>query len=72
MFTDGNEETFRYKNGLYLQNPLGKRFLEDLKFSNEKLLRDTDVNLNIYGKMDISGVKDGDHEPCPRVWDEER
>lgn len=22
-----------------------------------------------YGKYDISGVKDGDPEPCPRVWD---
>ena len=25
-----------------------------------------------YGKYDISGIKDGDPEPCPRVWDAER
>lgn len=25
-----------------------------------------------YGKYDISGVRDGDPEPCPRVWDENR
>ena len=35
-------------------------------------MRTTDVDLSIYGKYDLSGVKDGDPEPCPRVWDEER
>ena len=25
--------------------------------------------MSIYGKYDISGVKDGEPEPCPRVWD---
>ena len=25
-----------------------------------------------YGKYDISGVRDGEPEPCPRVWDEKR
>ena len=25
-----------------------------------------------YGKYDISGIKDGEPEPCPRVWDEKR
>lgn len=28
--------------------------------------------MNRYGKYDISGVKDGDPEPCPKVWDDER
>lgn len=28
-----------------------------------------DVNLKRYGKFDMTGVKDGDPEPCPRVWD---
>jgi hypothetical protein len=36
------------------------------------LFRETDVDMSIYGKMDITGVKDGDPEPCPRVFDEER
>jgi len=25
-----------------------------------------------YGKYDISGVKDSEPEPCPRVWDAKR
>ena len=28
--------------------------------------------MSVYGKIDISGVKDGEPEPCPRVWDAER
>jgi small subunit ribosomal protein S29 len=33
------------------------------------LLRETDVDMSLYGKFDITGVKDGEPEPCPRVWD---
>ena len=28
--------------------------------------------MSLYGKYDITGVKDGDPDPCPRVWDPER
>ena len=28
-----------------------------------------DVDMKHYGKHDISGVKDGDPEPCPNTWD---
>lgn len=28
--------------------------------------------MSIYGKYDLTGVKDGDPEPCPRVWDEKK
>lgn len=33
---------------------------------------EADVDMAHYGKMDITGVRDGDPEPCPRVWDERR
>jgi hypothetical protein len=36
------------------------------------MLMQMDVNMSLYGKYDVSGVKDGDQEPCPRVWDEDR
>ena len=36
------------------------------------LFRNTDVDLSVYGKIDISGLKDGEPEPCPKVWDPER
>jgi len=28
--------------------------------------------MSLYGKFDLTGVKDGDPEPCPRVWDTKR
>lgn len=28
-----------------------------------------DVDMTRYGKFDMTGVKDGDPEPCPRTWD---
>lgn len=28
--------------------------------------------MSVYGRYDISGIKDGEPEPCPRVWDEKR
>jgi len=43
--------------------------LNDLKIQNEQIFREMDVNLERYGLFDITGVKDGDGEPCPRVWD---
>lgn len=69
-FTDGTDDIFRFKNGLYLQKYVALRVLRDIMHSNEKLLSEADVNLSLYGKMDITGVRDGDPEPCPRVWDE--
>ena len=71
-FTDGKQEIFRFKNGLYLQPILAKKLLMALRHSNELLFRHSDVNMSVYGKIDISGVKDGEPEPCPKVWDAER
>lgn len=43
--------------------------LEAFRHSNEEMLREMDVDMNHYGKYDISGVKDGEPEPCPNTWD---
>lgn len=71
-FVDGKEEIFRFKNGLYLQPVLAKQLLFSLRTSNEYLFRNADVDMSVYGKIDISGQKDGDVEPCPKVWNAER
>ena len=71
-FTNATTESFRFKNGLYLQKDLAKALLQDFKHANEQILLDFDVDTSLYGKYDISGVKDGDPEPCPRKWDPER
>ena len=62
-------EVLRHKNGLYLQFELGKELLKDFKHANEQILTEFDVDMSHYGKYDISGVKDGDPEPNPKVWD---
>ena len=72
MFTDGKEDTFRMANGLYMQKELVTQFLTDFRTSNEKLLGQTAVDLSLYGKIDMSGIKDGEPEPHPKVWDPER
>jgi hypothetical protein len=28
--------------------------------------------MSLYGKCDFTGTRDGDPEPCPRVWDPRR
>ena len=71
-FVGGKNSTFRYKNGLYLQQDFAKSMLEAIRHSNEELMREFDVDMAHYGKFDISGVKDGDPEPCPRKWDPRR
>lgn len=46
--------------------------LFSLRHSNELLFRSMDVDMSIYGKIDVSGMRDDAAEPCPKVWDEER
>lgn len=46
--------------------------LKNWRTANEDRLKEWDVDLSIYGKFDMAGNKDGDKEPCPRVWDEKR
>jgi small subunit ribosomal protein S29 len=71
-FTSGKTDLFRFKNGLYLQKDLAVKLLKDFKHSNEQILNEFQVDMTHYGKYDISGVKDGEPEPCPRVWDAKR
>ena len=68
-FVDVSHDIERMENGLYVQHTLAQRMLNDLKIQNEQIFREMDVNLERYGLFDITGVKDGDGEPCPRVWD---
>lgn len=28
--------------------------------------------MSIYGKIDYTGMRDTEPEPCPRVWDNDR
>jgi len=68
-FTEGAYLVERMENGLYLQLELAQRFLSDLRVQNEEIFSNMDVNMDRYGKFDMTGVRDGDPEPCPRTWD---
>jgi hypothetical protein len=57
------------ENGLYLQHSLATRMLSDLKLQNEEIFRQFPVDMSRYGQYDITGNKDADGEPCPRVYD---
>lgn len=46
--------------------------LLSLRHSNELLFRNTEVDMAVYGKIDITGLKDGEPEPHPKVWNAER
>lgn len=71
-FVDASHDTERLNNGLYLQHTLAQRMLYDFKIMNEAIFNDMDVDMSRYGGIDISGNKDVDGEPCPRVYDELR
>ena len=71
-FVDGTWNIFRYKDGLYHQKDLAVRLLKDFGTSNAQMSREFEVDLDVYGKCDMSGVHDSENEPCPRVWDELR
>ena len=62
----------RHINGLYLQNQFAKELLEDLYVSNEQKFEEIKVNLDTYGKFDMTGISDDEPEPCPRIWDKQR
>ena len=68
-FVGGKTDLFRHKNGLYTQDDLAANMLFAFKHSNEQKLQDFEVDMNLYGKFDLTGVHDREHEPCPRVWD---
>lgn len=51
---------------------LAQRLCKDFLTSNEQILRETDVDMSIYGTYDLTGIRDDEPEPCPRAWDETR
>lgn len=65
----GKKDLFRYKNGLYLQLELAHSMLVGFRHTNEELLREMDVDMSRYGKYEMTGVKDGDPQPCENTWD---
>ena len=57
------------ENGLYLQPDLAKRMLNDMATQNEEIFSEFKINLDHYGKYDLTGHKVEDGEACPRTYD---
>jgi hypothetical protein len=55
-----------------VQPELGMHFLLDFKIQNFDILKDIPVDLNEYGKCDFAGIRDGEPEAVPVLWDERR
>jgi len=55
-----------------MQPQLAKELLEDLKIANQQKFEEFKVNLDIYGKFDMTGIHDEEPEPCPRTFDPRR
>jgi small subunit ribosomal protein S29 len=58
-----------HDTGLFLQEESAKLFLEQFCAANEKLLKEFKVNLNLWGKYNISGLHDHDPEAVPNLYD---
>ena len=54
---------------MYLQPELAERMLNDLKIQNEQTFKNLKVDMNLYGKIGMTGVHEDDGEPFPRTWD---
>jgi hypothetical protein len=59
----------RHISGLYFQPELAVELLKDIKIVNYKILKETAVDLNDYGKFNIAGHYDDDPEPNLVMWD---
>jgi hypothetical protein len=57
------------ENGLYIQPALAKRMLDDLATQNEAIFTEFQVNLDHFGKYDLTGHRIEDGEACPRTYD---
>ena len=71
-FINGEAIIERHINGLYMQKELAKEFLQDLNVSNQQKFEEIKVDLDLYGKFDMTGISDDEPEPCPRIWDNQR
>ena len=71
-FTIDMENIEQHLNGLYLQNELVKELLIEFKVINIKILEKMKINPDKFGKFNSAGVRDGEPDPVPVLWDEGR
>jgi small subunit ribosomal protein S29 len=57
-----------HKTGLYLQNDLAKEWLGNFRNANKTLLATININKDLYGKFNYSGVHDNEPEPVPNTF----
>lgn len=55
-----------------MQPKLAVEWLQQFKKGNEELLKTLPVNLELFGKYNLSGVHDSDPDPVPNLYDERR
>lgn len=70
-FTKDPEDNEQHISGLYLQQQLTREILIEMKITNYKLYEKLKVAKD-YGRINSAGIKDGEQEPLPILWDEGR
>lgn len=50
----------------------GVQWLDQFSTANEHILKKMPVNFDIYGKCDVTGMREEDYEPVPNRWDPAR
>lgn len=74
LATNNKVETLVYHEDsrLHLQIQFAEKILEDLYSCNSEIFAEMDVDMNIYGKFNLSGVHDEEPNPVPNFYIEDR
>ena len=74
LATHNRVETLIYHpdSRLHLQYDFAIKILEDLFSCNREIFSEMEVDLNLYGKFNLSGVHDEEPNPVPNFYIEER
>lgn len=70
-FTKDPEDNEQHISGLYLQQQVTREILIEMKIANHKLYEKLNVGKD-YGRINSAGIRDGEQEPLPILWDEGR
>lgn len=70
-----NDPTVTYRrayNGLFITEDYAKKWLEQFRSANLELVKKTKVNMDLYGKIDFTGVHDNEYNPIPNLYNPKR
>lgn len=70
-----NDPSVTYRrayNGMFMTEDYARKWLEQFRSANLELVKKTRVNLDLYGKIDYTGIHDNEYNPIPNLYDPKR